>query len=292
MSVRERPVASRYLDLKEKELKYRQHVRTLRTCKAQIDTKEVEMAPRFKVAARNQAIFREKMRQRNAEHTRMIEDVRRPKTASTFTDYDDLPLFQTRRKDPYYNDPNDMSLFRREYESTRPRTGKPQNSRRQNYHYYDDSNDSPYTSSAAMQIDSESQPSVHELRVQQKQREKIRIGTVEQNDSSKVLIITDKGKEPPSMVFLPSENQAYSSGSSSSSSSSAGEYKREYPSNATKQTSYANKDVEPKLFSSSTEPMDYSSSVAPQPLNENRDVQNTNMSIKRVIDSTLYDNAY
>ena len=284
MSVRERPVASRYLDMKEKELKYRQHVRTLRTCKAQIDTKEVEMAPRFKLAARNQAIFREKLKQRDAMHTRMIEDARRPKTATTFSDRDELPLFPPRRRQQYYNDSNDMDVFRQEYELSRPKTGKPHQARRQQY-YMSDSIESPSVSSSPMPMDSDSQASIHELRTPQRQQENIRIGTVEQKDSSKVLIITDKenSKEPPSMVILPSENPSDTSSTNSDSSSD-----HEKPESTL--SSYQKQNIDPEhLLSSSTDVMD--SSAGPTK-DDHDDTQRRNMSIRKVIDNTLYNDTH
>lgn len=82
MSVREKPVANRYLDLLEKERSYRRHVHKVARTKATINTTQPETPRRLMVAERNNTRYRNGMRRTFVEHDRLVSDVARPRTAT------------------------------------------------------------------------------------------------------------------------------------------------------------------------------------------------------------------
>jgi hypothetical protein len=51
MSARDKPVASRHLDLKDRDISYRKHVNAVRKSRSTINTSEPDVPPRLQVAA-------------------------------------------------------------------------------------------------------------------------------------------------------------------------------------------------------------------------------------------------
>ncbi|OHT00517.1 hypothetical protein TRFO_32748 [Tritrichomonas foetus] len=85
MSVREKPVANRYLDLKEKRISYGKHVHAVRTVKPSIDTSQPDMPRRLQIAAINNAKYRRDLRRDQARNARKILEIEnlRPQTSRT-----------------------------------------------------------------------------------------------------------------------------------------------------------------------------------------------------------------
>lgn len=81
MSVREKPVANRYLDLKEKDKAYRKHLHAVATSRASINTTQPDVPRRLVVAQASNDRHRKGLKKSFAEHSRMIDDVRRPQTS-------------------------------------------------------------------------------------------------------------------------------------------------------------------------------------------------------------------
>ena len=82
MSVREKPVSNRFLELLDRERSYRRHVKKVANTKATINTTQPETPRRFMVAERNNTRYRNGMRRTFVEHDRMVATVERPRTAN------------------------------------------------------------------------------------------------------------------------------------------------------------------------------------------------------------------
>ena len=82
MSVREKPVSNRFLELLDRERCYRRHVKKVANTKATINTTQPETPRRFMVAERNNTRYRNGMRRTFVEHDRMVATVDRPRTAN------------------------------------------------------------------------------------------------------------------------------------------------------------------------------------------------------------------
>lgn len=82
MSVREKPVSSRYLDLLEKERCYRRHVKKVAHSRATINTSQPETPRRLMVAERNNTRYRNGMRRTFVERDIMVASVERPRTTT------------------------------------------------------------------------------------------------------------------------------------------------------------------------------------------------------------------
>jgi hypothetical protein len=82
MSIREKPVASRVCDLKDKEDSYYKHLTYVARARATLNTGQPDTPPRLRVAAVNDTRFRRNMLGSYADHDRMIADLQRPRTAA------------------------------------------------------------------------------------------------------------------------------------------------------------------------------------------------------------------
>jgi hypothetical protein len=80
MSVRETPVVSRFLDLKEKDTSYRKHMTAVRKSRPTVDTSQPDVPPRLQVAAVNNDCYRKGILRSYADHQQMIADATRPRT--------------------------------------------------------------------------------------------------------------------------------------------------------------------------------------------------------------------
>lgn len=190
MSVRARPASNRFLDMKEKEIKYRQHMNFVKTAKGGIDMTTPDLPPRLRLAQRNNAIYRGKLIKNMAVHDRLIETNRRPLTA-----LDDIPLFPTKKHTTKIGAVNDHEIYKVESaQSRRPKRVdiesetvippiSPSNRHSSSY------------SGSYSSYDS-------------KEPENIRIDTIDKNDTEKVRIITDKPNESQEMVVLTSEKHS------------------------------------------------------------------------------------
>lgn len=83
MSVREKPVASRYLDLKEKEKSYRKHINAVVTARATINTTQPDTPPRLQVAAVNNARHRQNLKRDYESNMRKIMEVEQERPQTT-----------------------------------------------------------------------------------------------------------------------------------------------------------------------------------------------------------------
>lgn len=101
MSVREKPVASRYLDLKEKERAYGRHVKAVATSRPTINTTQPDTPRRLMVAERNNAQFRRNQMRTMDQRDRMVNEVHRPYTSKP-----------SRTSQRYSNSPPSRDTFR------------------------------------------------------------------------------------------------------------------------------------------------------------------------------------
>lgn len=83
MSVREKPVASRYLDLKDKERSYMKHVGAVRRARSTINTTQPDTPRRLQVAAVNNARYRRNLKRDHDVNARKITEIDqgRPQTS-------------------------------------------------------------------------------------------------------------------------------------------------------------------------------------------------------------------
>lgn len=75
MSVREKPVASRYLDLKEKERSYMKHVGAVSRARATINTTQPDTPRRLQVAAVSNARYRQNLKRDYSTNARKISEI-------------------------------------------------------------------------------------------------------------------------------------------------------------------------------------------------------------------------
>ncbi|OHT10647.1 hypothetical protein TRFO_04147 [Tritrichomonas foetus] len=83
MSVREKPVASRLLDLKEKERAYSRHVTAVVRARATINTTQPDTPRRLLVAANNNAKYRRSLKREYDNNARKVRDLSRPQSQQT-----------------------------------------------------------------------------------------------------------------------------------------------------------------------------------------------------------------
>lgn len=84
MSVfRDTPVVSRFVDIREREKRYQQHIKALRSTKALINTNQPDTPGRFKVHHRNTKIYRKNVKKNIDIHDKLIEDTRRQRMAES-----------------------------------------------------------------------------------------------------------------------------------------------------------------------------------------------------------------
>jgi hypothetical protein len=82
MSVREKPVANRYLDLRWKDASYRKHVNAIATGRSGIDTTQPDVPRRLMVAAVTNHRHRKSLLRTYDDHDQMIAAVVRPRTSA------------------------------------------------------------------------------------------------------------------------------------------------------------------------------------------------------------------
>ncbi|EAY05698.1 hypothetical protein TVAG_005420 [Trichomonas vaginalis G3] len=215
MSVRDRPAANRFLDMKEKEFKYRQHLNFVRTAKGGIDMTTPDVPPRLRLMKRNNAIYREKLIKNMTVHDRLIENARRPGTAGGLAVLDDIPLFPKRKTTTKLAALHDEEIYKVE---------SAQGKRPNRVDTESETVMSPPSTSNRVSSSSSSSSS----RSNKEQPENIRIETIEKNDGDKVCIITDKPDESQEMVVLPSEKHSEDDSSEEHNSQSS-ETKNEAP---------------------------------------------------------------
>lgn len=88
MSVREKPVANRYLDFRQKQIAYSKHVNAIKNMKASIDTSQPETPRRLMIAAVNNQKYRSNVKKDQARNWRQILEVEhRPQSARTTKHY-------------------------------------------------------------------------------------------------------------------------------------------------------------------------------------------------------------
>lgn len=121
MSVRERPVANRFLDMKEKELKYKTHLHLVRTCKPCIDMTQPETPRRLLLMQRNQEDYRRRVKETNKVHDRMIRDIQRPHTAFSYGDKDST-TYPKLYGEKSLASTSELNMFRKEYARSASRT--------------------------------------------------------------------------------------------------------------------------------------------------------------------------
>ena len=83
MSVREKPVCSRFLDLQEKERHYSQHMSKVVRAKALINTTHPDTPRRIQVSQRNSALLRQSMKQSFGFNMRKVDEVDRRRSYSS-----------------------------------------------------------------------------------------------------------------------------------------------------------------------------------------------------------------
>ena len=75
MSVREKPVANRYLDLKEKERSYMKHIGAVCRARSTINTTQPDTPRRLQVAAVNNARYRQNLKRDYNSNSRKISEI-------------------------------------------------------------------------------------------------------------------------------------------------------------------------------------------------------------------------
>jgi hypothetical protein len=81
MSVREKPVANRHLDLINKDEAYRKHVSAVASLRPSINNVQPDFPPRLRVAAIANQRHRQNLLQSYAKHAQMIAEATRPGVA-------------------------------------------------------------------------------------------------------------------------------------------------------------------------------------------------------------------
>lgn len=133
MSVKEKPVASRYLDFVEKDKAYRKHLHTVATCRPSINMTQPDPPRRLIVAQASNDRYRKGLKKSFADRSIMIDDVRRPQTSqigrlslnsrSTFrSGYDDTSSYKSSARSPPIKKllPERRPAVRRESDEVRP----------------------------------------------------------------------------------------------------------------------------------------------------------------------------
>ena len=200
MSVRERACQNRFLDMKEKEIKYKSHLNLVKTCKSGIDMKQPEMCRRLKLMKRNNTIFRERTIRNGAMHDKMIDEVRRKeKPLSSLSEIDSTLQYPITRPKTISSlgKTSEIDLFRKQYQATKQRARK---EKTQNYAEYQDE-PKIILCEQSKKYPMRTGSSSHEM-------ESIEIGTVEKEDEEKIVVVKARKDESQPSVLLISEKSA------------------------------------------------------------------------------------
>jgi hypothetical protein len=82
MSIHEKPVANRLIDLQDKHTSYRKHVSAVSCSRATINTSQADVPPRLQVAAVSNHRHRRGLVRGYVDHDRMMRSATRPETVA------------------------------------------------------------------------------------------------------------------------------------------------------------------------------------------------------------------
>jgi hypothetical protein len=82
MSIREKPVASRHLDVREKGYSYQKHVHAVATSRSTINTQRPDVPPRLRVWAVTNGRHRQHLLRTYDEHNELISEAVRPQSSA------------------------------------------------------------------------------------------------------------------------------------------------------------------------------------------------------------------